>query len=144
MAVALILVAILLIGCKEEEVISTTTGLLSEATMATAVDENNRPLNPVSVFATDADAFFCSFKVSNAPSDTEIMAEWTYVGGEVEAEVGTNFVIEEQTITVEGTRYAFVVFPRPPFPSYEWPKGDYKVVLYANGKEEASVPFNVQ
>ena len=141
--IALILMAVLLTGCGKKGVIS-TSGLLTEITMTAAVDDDGRPLHPTTVFAPDADAFYCSFKVIDAPPETEIKGEWTYVSGEVEAQIGKNYVMDELTITVEGTRYAFVSYLRPPLPGYKWPKGDCKVVLYVNGKEDASIPFTVK
>ena len=140
--IALILMAVLLTGCEKNGV-SSTSGFLTKITMAAAVDERGRPLHPTTVFATDADAFYCPFKVIDAPPETEIKGELTYVSGEVEAQIGKNYVMDELTITVEGTRYASVFYLRPPLPGYKWPKGDYKVVLYVNGKEDASIPFTV-
>jgi len=141
--VALILPAVLLTGCGQKGVTS-ASGMLTEITITAAVDEDSRPLYPTTTFATDASAFYCSFKVIDAPPGTKIKGEWTYVSGEVEEEIGgKNFVMDEVTITVEGTQYAYVYYLRPPVPGYEWPKGECKVVLYVNGKEDASVPFTV-
>ncbi len=142
--IALILMAVLLTGCGKKGVVS-TSGLLTEITMTAAVDDDGRPLYPTTVFAPNANAFYCSFKVINAPPKTEIKGEWIYVSGEVEEQIGgKNYVMDELTITVEGTRYAFVFYHRTPLPGYKWPKGDYKVVLYVNGKEDASIPFTVK
>lgn len=141
---ALILMAVLMTGCEKKGVTS-TSGLLTEITMALAVDKDSRPLQLTTVFTPDADAFFCSFKVIDAPPETEIKGEWTYVSGEVEEQIGQNYVMDELTIPVEeGTRYAFVYYLRPPVPDYRWPKGDYKVVLYVNNEEDASIPFTVK
>jgi len=142
--IALILMAVLLTGCGKKGVVS-TSGLLTEITVAAAVDEEGRPLHPTTVFATDADAFYCSFKVNKAPPDTEIKGEWIYVSGPVEEQIGgKNYVMEEQSYTIEGTRYDWVCYLRPNIPNYEWPVGDCKVVLYVNGKEDASMPFTVK
>src|SRR4030043_1045774 len=98
---ALILMAVLMTGCEKKGVTS-TSGLLTEITMALAVDKDSRPLQLTTVFTPDADAFFCSFKVIDAPPETEIKGEWTYVSGEAEEQIGgKNYVMEEQTITVE-------------------------------------------
>ena len=87
-AAILLLAAVPFVGCVGDEYEdSLPVGLLSEATMATDVDDDNRPVNPTNVFPTDADGFFCSFKINDAPPDTEIKAEWVYVGGEAEAEI---------------------------------------------------------
>jgi len=140
---ALLLSAVLLTGCGQEGVTS-ASGMLTEITMTAAVDKDSRPLYPTTTFATDANAFYCSFKVIDAPPGTEIKGEWTYVSGEVEEEIGgKNFVMDEVTITVEGTQYAYVYYLLPRVPDYTWPKGEYKVVLYVNGEEDASIPFTV-
>jgi len=141
----LILVAAFLISCsKKKEEISSASGLLSNITMASAVDWQCKPFQPMTVYATDANGFYCSFKITNAPPKTQIKGEWVYVSGEAEAQIGKNSVIDELTITVEGTRYAFIPYLRPPVPGYKWPKGDYKIVLYVNDKEDANVPFAVK
>ena len=143
-AVILMLAAMPLVGCAEEDGVSPATGLLSEATMARGVDDNNRPVDPTGVFSTDAEGFFCSFKLTDAPPDTKIKAEWVYVGGEVEAQTGKNYTIEVLNATAEGTCYTHVVMPLPPIPDYEWPRGDYKVILYVDDQKEVSVPFKVE
>lgn len=122
---------------------SSATGIISEAVMAMSVDENHRPVEPTSVFPTHAEGFFCTFKVTDAPPDTVITAEWIYVGGEVEEDVGPKFVISKASHRLEGTVYtSFYNFP--PFADYEWPRGDYKVVLCVDSEEEVSVPFSVR
>ena len=63
-----------------------------------SVDENHRPVEPTSVFPTHAEGFFCTFKVTDAPPNTVITAEWIYVGGEVEEDVGPKFVISKPAI----------------------------------------------
>jgi|GEM_PF-355663 len=142
---AFILMAVLLAGCGEKGVVS-TSGMLTEITLAEGVDEDGRPLRPATVFATDADAFYCSFKVVDAPPGTEIRGKWIYVSGEAEEQIGgENFVMDEMPITIEGTRYAWVYYLRPSYlPDYRWPEGEYKVVLDVNGKEDASLPFTVK
>jgi hypothetical protein len=129
------LLAMPLIGCEGE--ISFTTASLSEATMCTAVGEDARPLDSTDVFAADTPEIFCSVKLSHAPSDTEVTAEWIYVGGEEDV---TDYFLDDYTLTADGTRYlAFSL-------TYSdlWPRGDYKVVLYVDGKEKLSVPFTVE
>jgi len=142
---ALVLMVVLLAGCGKKGLVS-TSGMLTEITLTTAVDEEGRPLRPTTVFATYADAFYCSFKVIDAPPETEVRGRWIYVSGEAAEQIGgENYVMEEIPIAVEGTRYAYVYYLRPSFlPGYRWPKGEYKVVLYVNGEEDASLPFTVK
>jgi hypothetical protein len=144
--IALGLVALLLGGCGKKEV-SPQGGVISEVTMAAAVDEDGRPLSPTSVFPTDAPGFYCSFKLSGFPVGTKIKAKWVYVGGEAEGEVGQNYAFgDEQTGTVEreGVGYTFTVLEHPGIADYKWPKGDYKVVLSVGDEEKASASFKVE
>lgn len=135
-----LLLAIPLIGCQGEVGFTATTASLSEATMAKGIDETtNKPIDKTQVFTPDAPEFFCSAKLSNAPSDTEIKAEWIYVQGE--AGGVTDYIIEEVTVTSEGTGYIGFPLPRP---DTAWPRGAYKVVLYVDGEESLSVPFTVE
>ncbi|HIE17300.1 MAG TPA: hypothetical protein EYP71_03800 [Dehalococcoidia bacterium] len=141
------LAALSFASCGKNEP-SLSGGIITEITMTTAVDQNNRPLNPTSVFPTDADAFICSFKLSGFPIGSKVKAEWIYIGGDpdIEAQIGKNQVIEVQTgtITEEGSGYTATAYPRPPLPDYTWPRGDYKVVIYVDDQEKASVSFRVE
>jgi len=146
-AIVLILAAVLVTGCGQKEA-SPSNGVISEITMSTDVDSNNRPVNPTTVFPIDAAGFFCSFKVSGFPVGSELEAQWIYVGGDPEAEVtiGKNSVADTQkaTITKKGQGYTSTVYAKPPIPDYTWPKGDYKVVISVDGQEKGSAYFKVQ
>ena len=133
----LILAVIPLMGCEAE--FSFTTASLSEATMTTAVNENMQPLDATDVFTTATPKIFCTFKLSNAPPDTEIKAEWVYIEGELQDV--SNYSLDEWSTTTDGTRYISVSMTRP----YDgWPKGDYKVILYVDDEQKLSVPFYVR
>ena len=144
-AVVLIVATALVAGCQEP---SSATGVVSEITMSTGVDSNNRPINPTTVFATDADGFYCSFKMSGFPVGAQVEAQLIYVGGdpETEAVTGKNYVADTQSaiVTAEGQGYTSTVYDKPPIPDYTWPKGDYKVVISVDGLEKASTYFKVQ
>ena len=62
--------------------ISITTASLSEATMCKSVDNTKAPVIKSDVFSTSDAVIYCSVKLSNAPSDTKINAQWIYVQGE--------------------------------------------------------------
>jgi len=141
--IVLSLVAVSLVGCKKGED-SSSVGVISNVTMAAAVDSNDRPLSPTSLFTVDTEAFYCSLKLSHFPPDTKIRAEWVYVGGEAVAEVGENRVLQSDTGTIGGDGYTSIAFQRPPYPDYKWPKGDYKVVLSVGDEEKASASFKVE
>lgn len=123
-------------GCSGE--VSFTTASLSEATMCLGVDANSKPLNPTDEFGVNTPEIFCSVKLSNAPDDTEVMAEWVYVKGE--AEGVKDYVIDSVPVTAEGTVYMWFSLPRP---DTGWPVGEYTLNLYVDGKKKATVPFAV-
>ncbi len=137
LALALGLIVFPLVSCGE---VSFTTARLSEMTMAASIDETTaQPIEKTDAFSPDTPEIFVSVKVSNAPSETDITSVWIYVGGEV-ADL-ENYTIDTASIEVEGTRYVY--FSRP-MPEAGWPRGDYKVVLSIDDKEQGSVPFTVQ
>jgi hypothetical protein len=146
-AIVLILVTVLVAGCSLQKA-SSETGVISEITMSTAVDNGNRPVNPTTVFATDAAGFYCSFKLSGFPLGAKLEAQWIYLGGDpdVEPTTGKYYVAEtgKATIEKEGQGYTSTVYIRPDIKDYTWPKGDYKVVISVDGLEKASTTFKVQ
>jgi len=131
--VVLLLLAISFTACE------VTTASLSEATMCRSVDSDMRPIDATDIFTTDTPEIFCSVKLSSAPPDTEVKAEWIYVQGELE-DTG-NYLIDDYSVTAEGTLYLGFSLTKP---EAGWPKGEYKVILYVDGKEKLSVPFTVQ
>ena len=135
--VALLLLTIPLTGCEAE--VSFTTASLGEATTCHSVDKDMRPIDATDVFAVDTPEIFCSVKLSSAPADTEVKAEWVYVKGELEDM--ENYLIDAYSLTADGTRYLSFSLA---IPEAGWPKGEYKVVLYVEGKEELSVSFAVR
>ena len=144
-AVVLMLATVLVAGCQEP---SSATGVVSEITMSTGVDSNNRPVNTTTVFPADAEGFYCSFKLSGFPVGAQVEAQWIYVGGDPQAEAvtGKNYVAETQkaTVTKKGQGYTYTAYAQPGIPDYTWPKGDYKVVINVDGLEKASTTFKVQ
>jgi len=133
---ASLLLAVTLAGCEGE--VSFTTASLSEVTMCQGVDENWQPVDATDVFAVDTPEIFCSAKLSHAPDGTEVSAEWIYIEGEMEDL--SNYLIDTWSATA-GSGYLYASLTRP---DNGWPKGDYQVVFYIDGKEELSVPFSVR
>jgi hypothetical protein len=133
-----VLIASLFAACGGE--VSFTTAKLSDASMAKAVDSNTmEATSKATVFSASDPMIYCSVKLSNAPSETEVKSQWIYVKGEV-ADL-SNFQIDETPVTTEGTRYIAFSLPKP---EAGWPKGDYVVKLFIDGKEKLQVPFKVQ
>jgi len=145
--IVFLLATVLVTGCSLKKA-SSETGVISDINMSTGVDNNSRPINPTTVFPTDAAGFYCSFKLSGFPVGAKLEAKWIYVGGDPNAEAitGKNAVIETQPATIEkeGQGYTATVYAGPGIPDYRWPKGDYKVVISVDGMEKASTTFKVQ
>ena len=135
--IIVVVMAVLLTGCEAE--VSFTTASLNEATMCTGIDDDLRPVGITDVFHVDTPEIFCTMKISSAPPDTEIKAEWIYVKGEVEDL--TDYVIGEWSTEAGDSRYMYASLTCP---DKGWPRGSYKVVMYVNDKEELSVPFTVE
>ncbi|MBN1152709.1 MAG: hypothetical protein JXA58_05800 [Dehalococcoidia bacterium] len=125
-----------LAGCGGE--VSFTTASLSEATMCLGVDGDSKPLNPTDEFSVNTPEIFCSVKLSNAPDDTEVLAEWVYVKGE--AEGVEDYVIDTVSVTAGGTVYMWFSLERP---DTGWPVGEYELNLSVDGKKKETVPFTV-
>jgi hypothetical protein len=145
-AVVFVLMAILATGCSQP---SSGNGVISEVTMCTAVDSDNRPINPTTVFSADTQNLILSFRISGFPVDTKLEVQWIYIGGDPEAEAltGKNYVAETQTATVtkKGSGYTATMYSRPGIAGYEtWPTGDYKVVINVDGVEKGSTYFKIQ
>ena len=132
------ILAVPLCSCQGE--ISFTTATLSDVKMATSVDPTTmEPVDVVTNFTPDVPILFCTMKLSNAPDDTEVKAEWIYVQGEMEV---TDFLLYEDMIAYGGD--GDIAFSLETDGDYLWPTGDYKVILYVDDKESTSIDFTVE
>jgi hypothetical protein len=127
-----------LVGCGGKTEFSFSTARISDATMATSLDKDMLPVNATDEFSPDTAKICLSVKLSNAPPDTEVKAEWIYVRGEMEDL--ENYLID--TVSVQGENDAYVGFTLSR-PDNGWPKGEYEVVLSIDGKKKLTVPFEV-
>ena len=119
---------------------STGKASLGNATMCKSLDlETGEPIESSDTFTPETLWIFCSVKLSNAPTDTAVSAEWLYLPQGADGE--TSLLIADWDTTTEGTRYIPLSVVRP---ESGWPTGDYKLVLYLNDKEALNVPFKVQ
>src|SRR4030042_6175902 len=129
--VILALVAIPLTGCVK---VVYSTASLSEATICKSVNLTTMaPIERADVFPPDFDIIYCSVKLSNAPSNTQVKVQWFN---------NNNQQLLEKTITADGTRYIASSITRAtaaPFTT-----GNYAVKLFLNGKEQVTVPFTLQ
>ena len=142
-AITLGLMAVILTGCGSD----TQGGVISEVTMALAVDSEDRPIQPASVFAPDDKVIYCSLKLSGFSPETRIVAEWIYVKGE-QVGIGAmkeNTVFQTNVGSPEGDGYTSISLQRPEgYEEVPWPKGEYKVVFSVDEEEKASVFFTVE
>ncbi len=142
--VILALVAIPLTGCvkvvyetpasQEPSSPSSQQASLSEATICKSVNLTTMaPIERADVFPPDFDIIYCSVKLSNAPSNTQVKVQWFD---------NNNQQLLEKTITADGTRYIASSITRAtdaPFTT-----GNYAVKFFLNGKEQVTVPFTLQ
>jgi hypothetical protein len=140
--IVLILVTVLLTGCGEKYTVE--DGVISEVTMAAAVDSEGRPLQPTDVFPVDTLSFYCSVKLSHFPPGTQIKAEWIIMAGQAMIGVSDNTVLQMSRGIVEGDGYTAVELTRPDYEGVKWPLGDYVVIFYVEDVEKARTSFRVE
>jgi hypothetical protein len=127
-----------LAGCKCGASFSSAS--LSEATMCKNINpQTHQPLDTTDTFSPDTAVINCTVKLSNAPPDTEVKSQWTYLKGE--AQGVTNYVLGEYPVKTDGTRYISFSLDAP---DKGFPQGDYKVTFFINGKTKMTVPFSVK
>jgi hypothetical protein len=115
-----------------------TQAVVSDATLSTGIDSESKPTNPSNTFTVAADVIYLSFKLNNAPANTQVTAKVTYVSGE--ASSMANQVLFNNSLAGQGTRYmAFTVKSQGGFP-----QGSYQATLVTNGKDTINLPFTVQ
>lgn len=115
-----------------------TLASLTETTMASKVDSFGAPIKTASIFTDDISAIHCCAKLSNAPANTRINAEWRYVGG-VHSDL-LDCILYENSLIKSGTCRINFSQNRP---SSGWPLGRWEVVLYLNGAKSEIVPFTI-
>ncbi len=108
---------------------------------ATAADAITTVLNAYGLSAEHAASVsdFCSVKLSNAASGTDVKSEWIYVGGEA-ADL-KDHTISEHTLTGSGT--GFIAFSLSPG-EQPFPRGNYVVRLSIEGEKPVKIPFKVE
>jgi len=125
-------------GCGSKTEFSFSTARISEASMATSLDKDMLPINTTDEFSPETAKICLSVKLSNAPPDTEVKAEWIYVRGEMKD--SENYLIDTVSVQGENNAYVGLTLSRP---DNGWPEGEYEVILSIDGKQKLSVPFQV-
>ena len=114
---------------------------LTAVTMAIMVNPSSHtpfPGEAASVFDDDIPKInFCAELVDALPN-TEIKAEWIYVGGE-HPDLRGSILYENSLTESESVPFSF----SQDRPSSGWPVGDYEVRIYLNGQLDESISFRV-
>ncbi len=114
---------------------SATTAHLKNVTLAKDKDGKT----PTTVFGQN-DTFYCVGSLANAPDDTELTAKW-YAVKVTGIEIEPNHLIAERTLKSGTSGFYFSLVHNQ---GSIWPKGDYKVDLYIDGKLIQTLNFKVQ
>ena len=132
-----VLLLLPLTGCKCGASFSSAS--LSEGTMCRNINQQtHQPLDKTDTFFPDTAVINCTVKLSNAPADTEVKTQWTYLKGDVPGV--TNYQLGEYSVKTDGTRYISFSLDAP---DKGFPKGNYIVTCLVNGKKKMTVPFSV-
>jgi hypothetical protein len=111
---------------------------LTDATFGTPVicqsvdPKTLAPLDKNSIFTPDFKELHCNVQVSNAPEKTLVKAR--FLGPD-------KSIIAESTQQIKGTEYVDFRMVRG---KEEWKEGTYSVILFLNGKERATVNYQIQ
>lgn len=112
---------------------SYSTASISDVAMAEEVNDQDQPVEVVSEFTSDTSKIYVTMELSNAPSDTEIKAEWYYVDNNTE--------IDSYSTTAEGSGPVVFYLTKP---NDGWPAGDYRVDIILDGEKVSSKNFVVK
>ena len=114
---------------------SWSSAKLSEIKMSKDVEpEQKSPVDVAETFSTDAPQVYCTAKLSRAPSETSVKADFFYL------EEGEQKIAELELPDLEGTRYVSFKLNRP---QIGWPLGKYKAALSMNGKPQGETFFTL-
>lgn len=124
-------------GVQQMEVPFTVEGtpsLVSDVTMSLDADDDARPVNPTSVFPAGTKRVYTTLYVSpEVPDGTKLIAEWYDLEGDPPK------LVDVYDFNVEGD-YDYYFY-------YEveggWPAGQYAVVIYIGGEQQAVVEYSV-
>lgn len=113
-----------------------TTANFSNLTMASEVDQQNKPVTKTSAFSTTSPVIYVAGTLSNAPSGTVIKSEWYYL------EEDPAVFIDGSQLAVEDTSTDF--YFSLSIPDNGWPAGRYAVKLFIGETEKSSLDFTVE
>lgn len=125
------LLAVFTVGCS----FSVSTAKIEDAIMTNTVDADGKPGEEVVSFPADAAVLYTSAKLMNAPDNTKIRIEWTYVTGNQPID---SIELDSGDIS---SRYIYSNLE----PTQLLPEGDYQVQYFVDDRKEpdATVKFVV-
>ena len=129
--IGLLIVGIVLVsGCT----FKVTTFTITDAKMATGMDEDGYPIGVATTFSVTEPEIHIWFSWAHAPSDTKVRAIFNYVPGNAKVE------IPEITLpTIDGTGSFHLKKPVG-----DRPAGEYRVDIYSDDKVVKSLSFSVE
>ncbi len=114
---------------------------VSEATMARDVDDEGRPVNPTTVFPSNATHIYCSVYIESSLSSTHARGEWYYLRGPDLPYTDHLYATAETTVE-EGADYWWFNIHDPTGGFF--PRGEYAFILFLDDQEEVYLEFAVQ
>ncbi|NPV91621.1 MAG: zinc ribbon domain-containing protein [Firmicutes bacterium] len=96
------------------------------------LDPQKKIKSPTSVFSPDTQAVFLSAETSGVIGDTSVDVKWTLSTGET---------VSSPTQSIKENAMVGFSLARP---AKGWTKGDYRAVVYLNGKESVRADFSVK
>ncbi len=109
-----------------------STANFGDVQLTTGIDDY-QPIDEVEAFDTDQETVFVAGELRNAPSGTEISAEWYYMEDE-------ETYIDGAMMETGSTDFYFSLSQ----PDDGWPEGSYEVRLYINNELEETLPFTIE
>ena len=127
-----ILSAIMLLGGMIMAQVQCSTANFDNLQMTTDVDDA-QPVDNVDTFDAEQEIVYATGTLSNAPSDTEITAEWYYM------EDGETY-IDSATLETGSTDFYFSLTQ----PADGWEPGMYEVRFYIYDDLEETLTFTIE
>lgn len=119
-------------------IINWSTARIAEAFMVKEL--STEPSARTNVFSHDAEKIYCLVRVAYASDNTDVSTQWIFVGGP-ESKYSNHEIVTD-TITTKGNDKFHFVLTRPEKGFF--PKGDYIVKLFINGKKKKELGFTVK
>lgn len=101
--------------------------------------ENDRIVNPTTVFSPKDEAINCVAILDNVTSTTKVKVVWTAI--EVAGEAEGNIILGEREIVLSNRQNVVNFYLTA---QREWPAGKYKADLFLNDKLARTLEFTVQ